>query len=184
MTSAGTLFGDSRGFVALNLDARPVANQAIRALAVSKAYAAAAGDDCFVYVLPLAFDRLGAPTSPGRHDRPVHALAFSPGGDLLVSGADDGTLRVWHLASGGRWRDLDDHAGPINGIAWIDDTRICVIDEAGYARVHDVRAGTRCGAWCHPVALCAVRLHEAILVVGTEDGQLLRLAYDDGLTRA
>lgn len=36
------------------------------------------------------------------HTNSISSLVFSPGGDLLASGSDDGTVRAWNLALGGK----------------------------------------------------------------------------------
>jgi WD40 repeat protein len=40
------------------------------------------------------------------HRGTVHSIAFSPAGDLLASGGDDGTIRLWKPAEG-ELRQLD-----------------------------------------------------------------------------
>ena len=79
------------------LGAWAVSTQPLRALAVDPTgeYVAAAGDDGVVHVLTPG--REGPPRDMPGHEGPVQALAFTPRDGRLVSGGDDGTLRIWYL---------------------------------------------------------------------------------------
>lgn len=91
--------GRVRGFKAGGQPAQDwaVSSQALRALAVDSngQHVAAAGDDGVVHVM-----RPDAPEwrrdMPG-HEGPVNALAFTPRDGRLVSGGEDGSLRLWYL---------------------------------------------------------------------------------------
>jgi ParB family chromosome partitioning protein len=74
-----------------------VSAQALRAVAIDPTgeYVAAAGDAGVVHVLTPG-SRAPQRDMPG-HDGPVQALAFTPRDGRLVSGGDDGTLRIWYL---------------------------------------------------------------------------------------
>jgi ParB family chromosome partitioning protein len=92
-----------------------VSAQGLRALAVdpSGQYVAAAGDDGIVHVL--------MPDTPGPlrdmpgHDGPVNALCFTPRDGRLVSGGEDGTLRIWYLVGAieSEVRTTDGQAAPV-----------------------------------------------------------------------
>jgi hypothetical protein len=75
----------------------------------------------------------------GTHAAPVHALAFSPEGRLLVTGCRDGTVKVWDADTGKEQRNLEGLApGLVRGVAWSPD-----------------------GRW---IAACAVEADERVLV--------------------
>jgi WD40 repeat protein len=43
------------------------------------------------------------------HERGVNAVAFSPDGKTLATGGDDGTVRIWNLATGKEWQVFQVH---------------------------------------------------------------------------
>jgi len=51
------------------------------------------------------------------HTNWVWSLAFSPEGDILASGSDDGNLRLWDVSAGQSIHVLDDHAHHIFDLA-------------------------------------------------------------------
>ncbi len=57
------------------------------------------------------------------HARGVCAVAFAPGGRLLVSAGLGGTVRLWSLPEGRPWRRLSGHCGAINALAFAADGR-------------------------------------------------------------
>src|SRR3712207_8740185 len=44
---------------------------------------------------------------------PIWGVAFSPDGDTLAMGVDDGTVKVWDLKAGRVRATLNAHAGPV-----------------------------------------------------------------------
>jgi WD40 repeat protein len=52
---------------------------------------------------------------------PITALAFSPDGNLLVSGAEDNTIIVWDVQNGSLLKVLQGHTGAINSLAFSSD---------------------------------------------------------------
>lgn len=62
------------------------------------------------------------------HDAEVHSIAFSPEGDMVLSGGDNGMLRLWALGSGSsvlRFEQLID-SGPIWSVAFSPNGRLVV----------------------------------------------------------
>lgn len=54
------------------------------------------------------------------HDSWVRSIVFHPSGRFLLSVGDDGTLRSWDLADGGRLKATsDDQGGFVNCIRWV-----------------------------------------------------------------
>ena len=48
-------------------------------------------------------------------------MAYSPDGTQIVSGGDDGTVRVWDAQSGEELRQFTGHTGPVNAVAYSPD---------------------------------------------------------------
>src|SRR6266516_3667231 len=54
-----------------------------------------------------------------QHEQPVHAVAWSPVGSMLASGANDGQLLFWNTA--GVVHTKVQQAGPVRALAWSPD---------------------------------------------------------------
>jgi WD40 repeat protein len=59
----------------------------------------------------------------GRHSGGIEALAYSPDGERVLSGGDDGTAKVWDERSGELRLTLAGHAGQIQDVAYTPDGR-------------------------------------------------------------
>jgi WD40 repeat protein len=57
------------------------------------------------------------------HDEAIQALAFTPDGKTILSGSDDGTVRVWDAGTGRGIRQLPGHAGGVTALAATPDGR-------------------------------------------------------------
>ncbi|MDO9020680.1 MAG: WD40 repeat domain-containing protein [Deltaproteobacteria bacterium] len=55
------------------------------------------------------------------HTQYVQALAFSPDSRWLVSGSEDGTIRVWDVATGALRVQLSEHNAGVNSVAYSAD---------------------------------------------------------------
>jgi WD40 repeat protein/tRNA A-37 threonylcarbamoyl transferase component Bud32 len=55
------------------------------------------------------------------HKRRIASLSFSPDGRTLASGADDGTVRLWNVATGQELYTLIDDADSVNSVAFEPD---------------------------------------------------------------
>ena len=52
------------------------------------------------------------------HDNWVRALVFHPSGKYLLSASDDGTIRVWELATGRCVKTVQAHSHFVTCLAW------------------------------------------------------------------
>ncbi|MFZ5477421.1 MAG: WD40 repeat domain-containing protein [Myxococcota bacterium] len=74
------------------------------------------------------------------HAGPVRALAATPDGALLVTGSDDGSVRVWETDTGRPRLPLYAGRSPVLRVA-VDATRVAALGEDGIVRVWDLKSG-------------------------------------------
>ncbi|NJM06944.1 CHAT domain-containing protein [Candidatus Gracilibacteria bacterium] len=55
------------------------------------------------------------------HSSAVRDVAFSPDSQLVLSASDDGTMRLWEVASGQELARYDDHPGAVTAVAFSSD---------------------------------------------------------------
>jgi WD40 repeat protein len=54
----------------------------------------------------------------------IRSVAFSPNGQLLASGADDKTVRLWRAEDGALLHTLEGHAKGVNSVAFSPDGQL------------------------------------------------------------
>ena len=84
------------------------------------------------------------------HDGPVRSVAFSPNGQLALSGSEDHSIRVWDVASGEAVKALRGHGGIVRTCAfspdgkWVlsggDDESVRLWDVQGYQETRVLHA--------------------------------------------
>ena len=76
------------------------------------------------------------------HTRLVDSIAFSPDGTIFASGSDDGTIRLWDVATGKHITTLEGHAGEVRSMAFSPDgTTLASYAYDRKAKLWDVSAG-------------------------------------------
>lgn len=76
------------------------------------------------------------------HDRSIWSLAFSPNGELLVSGSNDASVRLWDVATGKCTRTLKEHADLVYGLDFSPDGQYFVsVSKDGTGRIWSVKSG-------------------------------------------
>ena len=76
------------------------------------------------------------------HTRPVAAVAVAPDGSWLASGGQDGTVRIWDVATGRERAILDGHTSVVTAVAVAPDgSWLASGGDDGTVRIWDVATG-------------------------------------------
>ena len=85
------------------------------------------------------------------HDVDIPGLAYLPDGRRIVSGDEDGTVRVWNLEDGKQEGTSMEHESGIHDISVTRaGTKIICSDEDGEIIVWDVESHEIVKEWTHP----------------------------------
>lgn len=137
------------------------------------------------------------------HDKGVRSVAWSPGGERLATGSDDGTAKVWDAATGEELISLGGEGHCLGSVAWCPDgTRLAVASSPHYtAQIWDAKAGkallslvdddnhSECVAWSPDGKLLATgkmrgtkvwdaKIGKVVLSLRGEDGECKSIAWN------
>ena len=108
---------------------------------------------------------------------PVTSLAFGPGAHLIATGGQDGTSRLWKIATGKARFVLRGHVGPVRDIAFSPRADfVASVSSDGTARVFSLRDGT-------PVAVMSGHAGPVTQVAFSPDGTRIVTASEDATAR-
>ena len=86
----------------------------------------------------------------GGHSGPVHAVAYSPDGQMLATGSEDRTVKIWRVADGATLHRLTGHTGIVKSVAFAPDGQLLAtgsVDET--VRIWRVSDGTLLRSMTH-----------------------------------
>jgi WD40 repeat protein/tRNA A-37 threonylcarbamoyl transferase component Bud32 len=90
-----------------------------------------------------AAEKVGLVRTFSGYTKGAYGVAFSPDSRHALSGAGDGTVRLWEVATGRIVRQFPGHDGPVDGVAFSPDGRQALTAGQGdkTARLWDVQTG-------------------------------------------
>ncbi|KAL2440805.1 WD repeat-containing protein 5 [Exophiala dermatitidis] len=104
--------------------------------------ASASDDKSILLWSPLSSDFPISPSPLIGHHNYVYSLAFSPKGNMLVSGSYDEAVFLWDVRPGRVMRSLPAHSDPVSGVDFLrDGTMVCSCAGDGLIRIWDSSSG-------------------------------------------
>lgn len=104
--------------------------------------ASASDDKSILLWSPLSSDFPISPSPLLGHSNYVYSLAFSPKGNMLVSGSYDEAVFLWDVRAGRVMRSLPAHSDPVGGVDFLrDGTMVCSCAGDGLIRIWDAGTG-------------------------------------------
>lgn len=106
---------------------------------------------------------------------PVWAVRYSPDGQTLAMGVDDGAIRFWDAATGELKQTLKAHYGPVWSLAYSADTRLLATgSDDGELKLWDAASGAEKRKIEHPTAVRTVVFSPdaKVVVTGTRNGKV------------
>lgn len=114
----------------------------------------------------------------------LKAGAIDPEGRFAAAGSEAGPIYVWSLSNPERAPTvLKGHTGPVNGLAYLPDSRLVSISSDRDVRLWDVRSPEAAVPWTgHSDEIVALAVAPAgdVIFTGGLDGMLLRWDVADG----
>ncbi|CRK31727.1 hypothetical protein BN1708_005529 [Verticillium longisporum] len=75
------------------------------------------------------------------HDGTIYSVSFTEDGHRLASASEDGTVKIWDVATGTCLQTLEGHNGCIMSAAFIADDRLASASQDGMIQLWDVATG-------------------------------------------
>jgi WD40 repeat protein len=107
-------------------------------------------------------------------------IAFSPAGDRLASGGQQGDIKIWAIPGGDNLAVLNGHNRPVSGLAWFDDDHLISTDTQGILRIWDTVDGEVVREFrTEQITAMALLPWPARIVVGHATGKLRIYSWPD-----
>ncbi len=75
------------------------------------------------------------------HNGVVSCLAVAPGGDRIVTGGGDTTIKMWDAKKGTLLQNIEGHASSVMDVAWSPDGKLLASSGDGMFRLWDANSG-------------------------------------------
>ncbi|KEF59879.1 uncharacterized protein A1O9_04727 [Exophiala aquamarina CBS 119918] len=147
--------------------------------------ASASDDKSILLWSPLASDFPISPSPITGHSNYVYSLAFSPKGNMLVSGSYDEAVFLWDVRAGRIMRQLPAHSDPVGGVDFVrDGTMVCSCAADGLIRIWDAGTGqclrTLVDEDRRPVTSVRFTPNGKFILAWTLDSSIRLWRYSDG----
>src|SRR5450759_2648122 len=105
------------------------------------------------------------------HEGVVSSVAWSPDGQILASGSEDQTIRLWNPYEGQLLKTLHGHSAPVTSVAWSPDGQILASgSEDQTIRLWDTKVGKLLLAFTgYPTV--STPSHVGLGIIWSSDGQ-------------
>ena len=147
---------------------------AIKSLAITPKGMLASGDQNGAIILWELLTRLEITRFKG-HTGEVNALAFSPNQDLLVSGGNDRSVRIWDVKNAKHLRTIDGRCA-VYSVVFLDDKTIASGGDDYLIHIWDAATGKHIKelAGHQNTIVSLARTHGKVLISGAQDKTIRR----------
>lgn len=147
--------------------------------------ASASDDKSILLWSPMTSDFPISPSPLTGHSNYVYSLAFSPKGNMLVSGSYDEAVFLWDVRSAKVMRTLPAHSDPVSGVDFLrDGSMVCSCASDGLIRIWDSGTGQCLKTLVHedrkPVTSVRFAPNGKFVCAWTLDGCIRLWRYTEG----
>lgn len=109
------------------------------------------------------------------HTDAVRAIAYSPGGEFVLSGADDSTACLWNPDTGDQIRCLTGHTGDVVAVAFMRNGTAVTASSDATVRLWNPQTGeeTQQFNYSSPILSIDINDEDSLLMAGAQDGHVV-----------